>query len=188
MKLQISTAMVAVVISAISLTLSLLTYYRNSQSVQLKLQQTGSMRVVAGQSMIIWDQLEKVINAQATRLDVDPYLYTSLKQNCLRLEESLDRAVGLGLYADLVGDRPDALQMHTAFRQSLAWVHTIDPDDSMPEDWTSLHLVMGMIRLLDQTKSYEADLLPDTYWDEISIPQNMQDLAWSYLREDFAYE
>lgn len=184
MKLEISTAAVAVMIASISLIISLLTYYRNSQSVQLKMEQTESMRIVAGQAIVVWDQLQTVITAQTQDYNVDSYVYTSLKQNCLRLEESLDRAVGLGLYGALVGNRSHALSMHTAFRQSLAWVRSLDPSASSPEDWTKMHLLMGMIRLLEQTKSFDSELLPKSVWKELSIPQEMSETAWSYLHRD----
>ena len=52
MDLKTTTAIAAAVMAAISLTVSIFTYYRNSESALLKQRQTESLRVVAGLARI----------------------------------------------------------------------------------------------------------------------------------------
>ena len=108
------------------------------------------MRVLSGRAVILWNQLSTLLGAQARNIPVDPCFFPSFRLSVRHLEQALDDAIGMGLLTVIIGSRKDAMAMHRAFRQSLAAMEAVERPQQTPiHEWTNLHFVMGMVRLLD---------------------------------------
>lgn len=130
-------AILALVISILSLGLATLSYYRNTAPAQLRRNQLASMRIIAARSIALWDQISTVISAQTGEFTVDPYLFPSIQENAVRLEEALDDAIGLGLLPTILEDKEHAMTMYSAFVQGLMWIARMpDPEAKPLEVWT----------------------------------------------------
>jgi hypothetical protein len=142
-------------ISTLGLVVSFLTFWRNRPVLQLKRDQQAQMAVVASRATVLWDQMQTIIATSSSDNQIDAYLFPSLKANGRRLEESIDKAIGLGLFTILVGDDSLSLTLFTAYVQSLS--HTFSAEPAEAEAWTKRHLLMGMVRLLESCRRYEKD-------------------------------
>jgi hypothetical protein len=140
-------------ISAVALVVSSLTFWRTRPALQLKRDQQAQMTVVASRATVLWDQMQTIIAAKSNDHHIDSYLFPSMRANARRLEESMDKAIGLGLFTVLVGGDSLSLNLFTAFIQSLS--HAFSDESVEPEVWTKQHLLMGMVRLLESCKSYD---------------------------------
>lgn len=67
----------------------------------------------------------------------------------------MNEAARLGLTYWLIPDRPHSLAMFGAFAGALAFAN----DSKDPNDWTKLHLTMGVVRVLDLCR--HSELLTD---------------------------
>jgi hypothetical protein len=101
-----------------------------------------------------------VIAAQVGGYQLDPYFFPSYQRNIHRLEDSIDNAVAVGLFEDLVGTQVQQLFMHSAFIQSLAHMETLSPESADLDDWIKQHFTMGIERLLDRCIRRHAYTLP----------------------------
>jgi hypothetical protein len=174
---------VPIIVSIISLAISIFTYIRASPSQQLELDQNARMRTVAMRTIVLWDQISTIVDAQVHRYSVDPYLFPSIQQNAKRLEDALDEAISVGLLRETISDHPDALQLYSAFTQGLSFVRNLPNPESQPlEQWTRQHFLMGLIRLLDRSFRYRQSFFPEPMKAKISnrIDPLLSD-AWNYL-------
>ena len=142
-------------ISAVALVVSSLTFWRTRPALQLKRDQQSQMAVVASRATVLWDQMQTIIAAISNNHQIDSYLFPSVKANARRLEESIDKAIGLGLFTVLVGGDSLSLSLFTAFIQSLS--HAFSDESVQPEVWTKQHLLMGMVRLLESCRRYDSN-------------------------------
>jgi len=140
-------------ISAVALVVSSLTFWRTRPALQLKRDQQAQMAVVASRATVLWDQMQTIIATTSNNHQIDSYLFPSVKANARRLEESIDKAIGLGLFTALVGGDSPSLTLFTAFIQSLS--HAFSDKSDEPEVWTKQHLHMGMVRLLESCRRYD---------------------------------
>lgn len=140
-------------ISAVALMVSSLTFWRTQPALQLKRDQQAQMAVVASRATVLWDQMQTIIAATSNNHQIDSYLFPSMKANARRLEESIDKAIGLGLFTILVGSDSLSLNLFTAFIQGLT--HVFSDESVGPEVWTKQHLLMGMVRLLESCRRYD---------------------------------
>lgn len=140
-------------ISALALVVSFLSFWRTRPALQLKRDQQAQMAVVASRATVLWDQMQTITTATSNNHQIDPYLFPSMKTNARRLEESIDKAIGLGLFTALVGSDSLSLTLFTAFIQGLS--HSFSTESVGPEVWTKQHLLMGMVRLLESCKRYD---------------------------------
>jgi hypothetical protein len=140
-------------ISAVALVVSSLSFWRTRPALQLKRDQQSQMAVVASRATVLWDQMQTIIAATSNNHQIDSYLFPSVKANARRLEESIDKAIGLGLFTVLVGGNSLSLSLFTAFIQSLS--HAFSDESVQPEVWTKQHLLMGMVRLLESCRRYD---------------------------------
>jgi hypothetical protein len=140
-------------ISALALVVSFLSFWRTRPALQLKRDQQAQMAVVASRATVLWDQMKTITTATSNNHQIDPYLFPTMKTNARRLEESIDKAIGLGLFTALVGSDSLSLTLFTAFIQGLS--HSFSTESVGPEVWTKQHLLMGMVRLLESCKRYD---------------------------------
>ncbi len=138
------------------------------------------MRVLASQTLILWDQTQTILSASKNGFEVDDYVFPSMRRNAQRLEESLQVAIGMGLWSVVVGDRPHVVTMFSAFSQSL-----VDASVQASEEaWTKEHYLMGIVRLLDVCS--QSDLVSDDGLQReiaASRPDELVDDAWTYLQK-----
>lgn len=139
--------------SVIALVVSFLTFWRTRPALQIKRDQQAQMAVVASRATVLWDQMQTIIAATNSNHQVDSYLFPSMRANARRLEESIDKAIGLGLFVVLVGGDSLSLTLFTAFIQSLS--NAFSDESAGPEVWTKQHLLMGMVRLLESCRRYD---------------------------------
>jgi hypothetical protein len=143
-------------ISAIALVISSLTFWRTRPASQLKRDQQAQMAVVASRATVLWDQMQTIIVATSNSHQINSYLLPSMKSNARRLEESVDKAIGLGLFTVLVGGDSLSLTLFTAFIQSLSHASSTESVESAV--WTKQHLSMGMVRLLESCRRYDNNI------------------------------
>ena len=143
-------------ISALALVVSFLSFWRTRPALQLKRDQQAQMAVVASRATVLWDQMKTIATVTSNNHQIDSYLFPSMKTNARRLEESMDKAIGLGLFTALVGSDSLSLTLFTAFIQSLS--HAFSTESDGPEVWRKQHLLMGMVRLLESCKRYDNNL------------------------------
>jgi len=137
----------SLIVSCLSLIVSFLAFWRGRPSSQLHRDQQGQMRVLTARTVVLWDQMLTVMGATSGKYSLDPYVFGAMRVSAHRLEEALDKAIGLGLWSRIVGDDPTSLPMYTALVRCLT--DAANQEISSPEPWTKEHLVMGMVRLLD---------------------------------------
>lgn len=178
------TAQLALTISFLSFCISTFTFYRGSTRAQNERIKAEKMRVVAARSVLIWDQMKTVMFAKRHGHQIDPYFFSSYQRNIRRLEDSLDGAVSVGLFGDLVGNQENALTLHNAFVQSLAHMETLDPEKAELDDWIKQHFLMGMVRLIDCCVRLHSYTLPKNL--RVRLVQNLsglKDEAWTYIQD-----
>jgi hypothetical protein len=61
------------------------------------------MRLVVARSVLVRVQMKIVIAAKVDGFQLVPYFFPSYQRNIHRLEDSIDNAVAVGLFEDLVG-------------------------------------------------------------------------------------
>ena len=134
--------------------------------------------MLAGLANQLWDQLQVLVAADVGKIEVDPYVFTSLRTNANRLENALDSASGLALKPLVAGGREHAGALYTAFVQALADAAArTDPD---PEPWLKQHLLMGMVRLLDTLARDKRTREAIT----ARLAPSIIEEAWTYLAPD----
>ena len=173
----------ALIVSCLSFFISALTFYQNSEKSQIKRNKSSQMRIVAAQSLVLWDQINTIISIQVHKFEYDPYIFPSVQINAKRLEEDLDAAIGMGLLSEIVGDHKNSLALYVAFCQSLSYIINLQDAENQPiEEWTKQHFVMGMIRLIDICINYEPDLIPSNIRSEISKKIDpLVEQSWTYV-------
>lgn len=170
---------IAVAVSILSFVVSALSYYRNTGPAQLRREQIARMRIIAAIAVVLWDQINLILKAQVDKIKVDPYLFPSIQENALRLEEGLNDAVGLGLFPIILEDREHTLTMYAAFIQGLRWIASMpDPEKQPLEEWTKMHFLFGMVRLIDVCLRYKPQLLPKNVRPNV---EGLEEKAWTYL-------
>lgn len=153
---------ITIAISLFSFAISVLTYFRNSDEKQLRREQATRMRVLAGRSVVYWDQLLTIRAAQIKKFPVDDYMFPSMRANARQVADALDAVVGVGLLNNILDEAPYSLQRYTAFYQSLIWLASIPEGEQRPlEDYLKSHLLFGMMRLLDSCIKFKPMLLPE---------------------------
>ncbi len=180
MSIELITAMISVGIAAFSLIVSFLTYWWNRRSVQLKIAQESQMIILASRVAVLWDQINSIISSKVHQYHVDPYIFESMRKNAFRLEEALEKGIGLDLWNILVEKRTYSLVLYSAFIQSL--LYAASRQEYNPDDWTHMHLVMGMIRLIDICQRYKSDAV-SKITNEIKIHRDLIEKAWVYLED-----
>ncbi len=129
-----------------------LAYWQTRPKALLRSAQREKMRVLALVTIILWEQIRTVLICNAKSKEVDHYMLASMRENSKRLEEILNSAIGLNLWKDVLGQEKHSTSLFTAFVQSLLAVAS---DDSKgPEYWLKMHLIMGMLRLIEASEKY----------------------------------
>lgn len=181
---SLTVSLIALGVGGLSLLVSVLTFLRNSPNAQLRRDQRAHMRVLSSRAIVLWDQLQTLIASQENKHDVDPYLYGAMRINARRVEDCLDRAIGLGLWSVVVGERKDhAIALHAAFTQSL--VDASSKEEAGTEPWLKLHLLMGMVRLPATCAEHEEGRDGGVLKGALRSRTNPDLLrkAWGYLEE-----
>lgn len=183
-----NTTALAMVISGIALLVSVVsvavTIYRSAPSTLLFQKQMAAMRIVASRTMVLWDQLQTIATAQVTDSAIDSYILSSYQKNALRLEEALDKAIGIGLLSKLMGNHKHSFILYVAFVQSLNHVATLEDPDKRPlEEWTKQHFSMGLVRLIDILRKFDSPLLPQSVYHSLDEErlEKLTEEAWTYL-------
>ena len=178
-----ATEIITTVISITALVISLLTYLGSTARVQLKKKQAAAMRVLAVGAISVFDRLQTLAYAQRHQdVTLDRYQLIAMKVESAALREQLDHAVGRGLLKEIVTDRDYALQLFTSFTAGLDYQATLDLDDPLSE-WTKVHLIYGVTRLLDILLDWEGTVIPDSIRGSIeSSVYGLREEAWNYLR------
>lgn len=143
------------------------------------------MNIIASQSIVFWEQLQILIDSRVRNCDVDPYIFKSLKENTQRLESSIYKAIGLGLWNVFVpSNKKYSVTLHVAFMQSL--INNSSLETNSVDDWMADHLLMGVIRLLEMCEHYDgvATELRSSLKNNLNkTGKSMRFRAWVYLEE-----
>jgi hypothetical protein len=143
------------------------------------------MAVVASRATVLWDQMETINVVTSNNHQIDSYLFPSMKANARRLEESIDKAIGLGLFTVLVGGDSLSLTLYTAFIQSLS--HAFRDESVEPQVWTKQHLRMGMVRLLESCRRYDNNSKSRLGVPLPSFPPDVIEASYSYIHASLGY-
>ncbi len=169
----------SVLVSAITLAISVGTFWFNRPHAESKRRQTAAINILAARALVFWTQIQRAIDN--VNKPVDPYQNQQLCINAKRLEESLDAAIGIGLMNVIlrVRTQPIMLDLYTAFTSSLTnaikEVETMGQAGSTGEDtkggrpnankadidqnnahlvWLKEFIAFGIILILDQISTY----------------------------------
>ena len=182
------TATWAISISGIALLVSVVsvavTIYRSAPSTLLYHEQMAVMRIVASRTMVLWDQLRTIATAQVSSSTINSYRLSSFQKNALRLEEALDKAIGIGLLSKLLGNHEHSFILYVAFVQSLNRIATLEEPDKQPlKEWTEQHFSMGLVRLVDVLRKFNSSLLPQSVYHSLDEGrlEELTEEAWTYL-------
>ena len=182
------TAIWAISISGIALLVSVVsvvvTIYRSAPSTLLYHEQMAVMRIVASRTIVLWEQLQTIATTQASGSTIDSYILSSYQKNALRLEEVLDKAIGLGLLSKLMGTHKHSFILFVAFVQSLNHIATLEePAKKLLEEWMSQHFSMGLVRLVDTLRKFDSSLLPQSVYNSLDERrlEKLTEEAWTYL-------
>ena len=174
----ISISALALLVSVVSVAI---TIYRTAPSTMLDQEQIAAMRIVASRTMVVWEQLQMISNAAVMGNTTYSQLLPSYQRNAFRLEEALDKAIGIGLFSTLIGDRKHALILYVVFVQSLHHVATVkEPNKQPPKVWTNEHYAMGLVRLLDIMRKFDPPLIPQSAYDDIDLKKLEQFIEKAY--------
>ena len=169
---------VALVVSFLSFIISFLTFWRNRRSKKLKILQDSQVLILASQAVVLWEQIQTLITANVNSYSLNSYVFESLRNNALRFENSIQKAVELGLWTRIIGNTHKDTLYYTGFIQSLIYSATTSKNDI--NDWLSQHLVMGMIRMLDACEKYGISTVNEII-NTVKIDESIKIKAREYL-------
>ena len=168
------------VLALIAIAFSVFTFWDTRPNAQFKRAQVEQMRILSVNAIVLFEQLHVLIEANVGSREIDSYLLTSLRENAKRLEGSLNATIGLGLWKEVLGRKNNSVPMFAAFSQSLLFAASNQTEDY--EVWLKEHLIMGMLRLIEQCEKYQRD--SD---DELAsvlheyLKPDLREAAWTYL-------
>jgi hypothetical protein len=172
----------SIAISIISLAIAVSAFYLSTPKARLKQEQLNCMRVVAGRTAIIFDQISVIATAKKHATAIDDYIFASFHANCGRLEESLDKAIGMGLYATLIGNQDHGLTYFNALSQSLKHITTNNNRQHLEEQMDTMHFVMGIERLMNICLEHRPKLYPTRLHDQLlRQAEPLKDMSRNYL-------
>jgi hypothetical protein len=170
---------IPVIISMLSILISILAFFRGRTASLLEVEKRKQMRVVSARAIVLWEQMQNVFSAIKMGHELDPYIKASMRKNGIRLEESIDKAISLGLWDVVVTSRENSIVLFAAFTQALEDASASEREYDV---WAKTHLLMGMVRLLDVCEKYEksrdGELVSAL---SSSIRPALIDESWSYL-------
>ena len=182
------TAIWAISISGIALLVSVVsvavTIYRSTPSTLLYHEQMAVMRIVASRTMVLWDQRRTIETAQVSGITINPYMLSSYHKSALRLEEVLDKAIGIGLLSKLMGTHEQSFILFVDFLRSLNHIATLEgPAKKLLEEWLNQHFSMGLVRLVDTLRKFDSSLLPQSVYNSLDERrmEKLTEEAWTYL-------
>ena len=174
---------ISLIISGLSFGVSFLTFWLNRRSVQFKRDQESQMVVLASRAVILWEQLQNIVTVKVHDVTYDPFIFESLRKNALRFEDSLQKAIGLGLWSNLIGNKPGSTLLYSTFTQEL--LDSASSQENNINDWTGMHLLMGMIRTIEACERYRVPSVSEiTKRVYANITENLKEHAWSYLTKE----
>jgi len=182
MKSKNMVSFITVIVACMSLFLSFYIYWETMPSQYLEKKRENQMNILTSQALVLWQQIQIVTAANRQSIEPDPYLFVYLKDNCKRVESSIENAIGLGLWDLFVPkDIKHSMALHVEFMQSLTYNSTITTN--ITDDWTKEHFLMGMIRLLEFCKKYDKlnVELKESFND--LIDEDLRKMAWNYLEK-----
>lgn len=143
----------SLLLSIAAFVISFLTYQDAKPSRVLKKEQMRLVRVLAGRTLLAFDELKTIAAAQVHGFEIDPYKSEALRLLARRLEVSLDEAVASGLWSEIVGHHKGAVTIYNAFEGTLSDIVQTKKSAELLEAWTKEHFTMGLIRTMDMCAS-----------------------------------
>ena len=180
---ELTIIIISLIISGFSFGISLLTYWRNRRSEQLKREQDSQMLILASRIVVFWEQLQNIASAKVHKYSFHPYIFDSLRKNATRIEDSLQKAIGLGLWTKIIGDNPQSTILYSTFIQDL--LHSASTQGERLDDWTGTHLLTGVIRTIEACELYKnPSVLEITQPVYAKISSYLKENAWTYLTKE----
>lgn len=168
-------------IATSALLISALSYFQNRRRQILLDEQQREMNSLATRLLILHDQMKTVASTKVKGSRIDPYLFPSMRRNAERVEISLDKAMSLGLWKHIFGNKEYSILLHTAFIQGLGDAYQ---PDSNQNQFTKQHLVFGIIRALNSCKDYLLSHNPDLAAAiDSAIDPELLEISRTYLKE-----
>ena len=165
--------------------ISLALWYRfakgQTQEAKLVHEQDLQMVEIASRTVVLSQQIKTIAFTTVHDEDLDNYIFSSIRKNAVRLEESLDRGLALGLWPHIVSSKRNARPMYTAFIQAL--LNAAEPDNAA-EEWTKMHLTMGIWRTLELCDNYKRFGVKDIVKEEFSSYNKLGIDPWKYLERE----
>jgi hypothetical protein len=156
-------------------------FLQSLPSARLRQKQRNAMRVLSGDLLVLWDQVQTIATSETRGFDVDPYLFPPMKQRAIRLMDSLDKAIGVGPFGTIVTRREHALPLYTAFSASLLNAAGSDGEG----EWLEPHLYMELSRLIrvcaEREKTRDRVL---AHALDATRQKSLEHKAWTYLQQD----
>ncbi len=101
------------------------------------------MWVVAANAVMLWKIIQDLSVAVSHEVEVGPLFYEGMQEKASRLEDSIDIAISLGLYEDLLSSRSCTVNQYALFFKFLAHLQTLYPHLSSPTGWGSDEFVLA---------------------------------------------
>ena len=158
-KLESIAILFATVLSAVSLTISILSYSRGTESEQVERRQNEAMRVVAAHAVLLWRHVQNVSVAYRAKVEVEPLIYTDIQKKASKLDDAIQAAIALGVYEDLLSSRSCAVNQFASFSKFIAYIQSLDPKSTPPEAWGREEFVFGLNQITRQGKAVQSTVV-----------------------------
>lgn len=190
------------VVSLLSLVLSVVTFWLNRPAAELARRQAAQMNLLAARAIIFSNQLLPLTFALRRNMPPDERSKQQLCINAKRLEEALDAAIGIGLWAVVLRGGSAArgnnnfnyVFYYNKFASSLTDVIHKAETGTMesPYEWCNDDIWCGVARLIDAASQYRhldettKPLIKD-WFPQITRETGQLDpreRAWAYLERE----
>lgn len=177
-------SLLSIIIAVISCIVSLLVYWDSCDSTKKNRERYRVMTNISITSLYLFNKTKNIAGVQLSEAVVDDYFYLSMRDQSRELYNLVQDAMRLGLITIFVPiSIKNSLDLHTALCDSL--LETSTKKNADPREWTKMHLLMGLIRLLDicsKSKDVEEGIKVEVR-NALESAGNLVETSWTYLSD-----
>ena len=170
-----------IIIGVIALFISIVAYIQSLPSLKLIQDQKAAMYILSNEALILYDLFQIVLACVIAGNPPDPYLLGVMQSQAKYLRESIRDAIRLRLWNSVIGVKPHALTLHTAFMAAL--ISAEEQQDTEP--WIKEHFTMGIVRIITLCDNYHRQINDPLFGPLLSEKVNtfgeLRDRCWVYL-------
>lgn len=172
----------AISVAVGSALISLFTYLQNGEAAQHRRLQNSAMRSIAARAALAWDHWQTAGLCHQSGQSFPDYQFPAARINMERLEQSIDAALALGMFEDVMSAREHAIiyanASYAAFREAADAKSPSEFNDAL----LKLHLLFGLLRTLEQCSAYRSPVMPSNLRKKYrAMVKRYGNEPWTYL-------